>query len=262
VSRDNFNSRLNEDYKRQFSVALTLVQSSIVSSVATPLTVAGGLTRWAGDWAKKTVLDDALKSFWDRLPTHDFDVIILDNFSDVRFGYCEILGTRVTRNVWHLPGTDYATLFEANSYMEFAPRKQPDVYRKEYRNAVAILLDRIYAKHPAAKIVLNSARAASVAKNDAGEIVQRYDMLEFNRAWEMLDAEFLALAPQAIQIRVPDDLIVGWTGHPWGIGYVHYRKPYYQEFIRRLSNALGPHEAHIATPQDPNGTSIRRDAPG
>lgn len=64
VSRDNFNTRMNPNYKETFKVTLLQNQSSLVSAVADPLLGIESKVNGLNDWKRKTILDDCFKSFF------------------------------------------------------------------------------------------------------------------------------------------------------------------------------------------------------
>jgi hypothetical protein len=66
----------------------------------------------------------------------------------------------------------------------------------------------------------------------------------FNAAWEALDEAFTEVVPDCKTIRVDPSKMIGWTEHPWGVGYVHYIPDFYEEFLVRLTR-LWPHNQKI-----------------
>lgn len=236
VSRDNFNTQFNADYKDRYTVTLLQNQSSIVSSAAPPLSGIEDQISELNDWSRTTVLNDCSKNFLSRYRESKEGIVIFDNFADVRFGYSEILDTRVTHNVWQIGNSRFEQNFKG--IKDHKPADNIRAYLPVYRKSLKHVIKIIRRANPEAIIILNCARAASDEVSEAGLTRGKYRMSRFNGAWAALDKAFMEIVPECRPITVSHDRIVGWAGHPWGPGYVHYVPEFYNEFLEKLGATL------------------------
>jgi hypothetical protein len=236
VSRDNFNTQFNADYKDRYTVTLLQNQSSIVSSAAPPLSGIEDQISGLNDWSRTTVLNDCSKNFLSRYHDSKEGIVIFDNFADVRFGYSEILNTRVTHNVWQIGNSRFEQNFKG--IKDHKPTDNIRAYLPVYRKSLKHVIKIIRRANPEAIIILNCARAASDEVSEAGLTKGKYRMSRFNEAWAALDKAFMEIVPECCPITVSHDRIIGWAGHPWGPGYVHYVPEFYNEFLEKLGTTL------------------------
>lgn len=240
VSRDNFNSKFNPNYKDKYAVTLLQNQSSFVSAVAKPVSGMDSQLDGLSDWSKETVLTDLQKNFLTDYAKLKQDIVIVDNFSDVRFGYTEIFGTQVTHNVWHIGTSKFEDQF--TGVKDIKPTDDLEAYLKMYRKAVKVFVTQIKAANPHALIILNCARAASDESDGTTTTKDKYNLAHFNTAWEALDKAFIETVPGCKTIHVDPDKIIGWDKHPWGAGYVHYIPAFYGEFLAKLNILVAEHK--------------------
>ncbi|WP_250622043.1 DUF6270 domain-containing protein [Bacillus subtilis] len=158
VTRDNFNSQFNADYKNFFDCVLTQNQSSIISTMSKPNYIVIDNENMSNH-EKNTLKTDFENSFLTEIKSVQPDILILDFFADVHFGYVEISDNQfVTNNRWTLPKTNYYKFTIQNKKQSFNIEDHFENYFALWKQKFNLFYNYVRLNCPKTKIILNSAR--------------------------------------------------------------------------------------------------------
>lgn len=237
VTRDNFNSKFNSEYKNRYLCEVLQHQSSIISLTSSPLNLQESSLSDIDEWSRNHIIRDFRKTIWEELSICKPDIIIFDLFTDARFSCLQINNSVVTLNEWKLMGTSYYKTISNNKKIGFTVNE--DDFITKFKLAVIEIKKRLDITCPSSKIILNVAKGAFTYL-DSGEIKtfnQRY-VAEINRRWELLDKIFIDVFSPLVIDAYNKSETIGDAKHPWGLGYVHYHVKFYNDFIRILDEIV------------------------
>ena len=250
ITRDNFNSRFNADYRRWYRPVLTHNQASIISVMSEPTPIAPDeLGTQGSDHDRAGVRDDFDKSFLRRLQQEAPDYLVVDFFGDVHFGVLDLgEGRYVTNNRWKLWPTPWFRGLEARGPLPALRLDQePERYLELWTDAFDRLVSHVRAVTPRTTVVIHRGRNTGTLRlpGGAGTVpllehrnLARIDVRRYNQLWRRLDDHactydgFRTVDLTAREYPTTDD-------HPWGPYYVHYAMDYYADFLREL------HKIHL-----------------
>ena len=228
VSRDVFNSQFNKNYKSHFEFTLLQNQTSILSLMSSAVKFDEKDLEPLQDWDLKMTKDELEKNFLKKLTELQPDILIVDFLADARFQTIQYKQSYITANVWKITKTPfYNTILQTNK--PFTPKKSELIkHMKQFKSFID--------KHlPNTKIILNQARAINSYIDNNGEkkYFNLFSIQRLNKRWALLDKLFIKIVnPYTICSMTPN--LRGDISHPWGVGYVHYEKKFYQDFLRQL----------------------------
>lgn len=211
-------------------------RSSLVSLMSPPLLVDDAGTEWPSNFARKVVLADFRKTFFDELELAGPDVLILDLMSE-RFDLLRASGTYVTRS-WDLVESGFDE--RCAHALERVPRENyavHDAWRRKSREFAASLRTRF----PTLPVILHKAywslgyrKGASIrpfSPEWRAWISPRNAVLEAYHAYlERHLTGVVAVEPRQMYFADP--------GHRWGLGSSHYEAAYYADVRQQLHAAF------------------------
>ena len=233
VSRDNFNTRFNANYKKDFEVVLLENQTTILSLMANNIKYNDNSLDPLTDWDRKMTLTELNKSFLLSLKSLQPDILIIDFFADSRFQTIEYKNSFFTVNDWKNTKT--------NIYKEMEQESTPFIPTEiQLEENMKKLYDFCKRELPTTIIILNKARAVNSYQDMNGKTLffNKEFINKINNRWELLDNLWLTLFPDTISIDAMTLDLKGDINHPWGNGYVHYTKQFYHNFIFGLKLSL------------------------
>ncbi len=238
VSRDNFNSSFNEDYKKDFKVIQLQNQPSIISLVSKPIPYNSSDLSNIGEWETKQLKAELEKSIFNQLKSEENDFLVLDFFADVYFGVLKIGESYLTNNNWVLHKTNFYR--ERSTYPTLNIFNQFDTFFVLWKKSIDELFKRISIVLPNTKVILHKARFTDSYITEDGEIAlfeNANKVSKYNRAWSLLD-RYVESNFDVIPISISEDKLISTIHHKWGRFNVHYCLPYYHEFLKQLRKQL------------------------
>lgn len=238
VTRDNFSARTRPGWRRYADIVGEHYQASLLAIFGAPVQVTEGefadLEPHAATLVRRELGREFLRVMSDIQP----DAVIVDLFTDARFGVIDLPEGAVTDNEWTLLRSQDASRFSKAPRLSLAHDR--DEYLRRIEAAARQLDELVRAQNPDAALILHGARGARRWRDDVGErsfpatAVQR-----FNQDWDALDAAFLRGAPRTVVIGGPDGGAIGDARHPSGKHWVHYEPGYYAALTEQLQSVLG-----------------------
>lgn len=265
VTRDNFNSLFNQNYKENFKVVGDFYQGSIITLMNETMQITNDDLEYivqdaikavkansaisaddlpakikaAETNARRTVkeiVDESQKQIFKDIEINKPDVLVLDFFIDVRFGVVYNSDNQyMTNNEWKFTSTKYFKEMTGISKINF--NTDSDQFVELWTASCIKLIEYMQTNYPKCKIILNSSRCVESYYNAEGEVVSFNNHLlkPMNENWEKLDQIILKHCPK---IQVIDALTtskaIADVKHPWKLGYVHYEMKFYEQFLNDL----------------------------
>ncbi|QUW26421.1 hypothetical protein J8Y16_25765 [Bacillus cereus] len=234
VTRDNFNSKFNYDYKRYYECVLLQNQTSIISLMGKPVQLPSNKITELNQWDANDVRSDFEKSFLIQLKEKQPDYLIMDLFGDVFFGCIRLADTYVTNNYWKLGKTQFFKEIKKPTYLNIMT--QPEEYLLLWKNAINDLFETLREELPNCKIILHKARFTDIyydKNNQLNKMNPSIDVKELNKYWDTLDRYILEkFNVQFIDLN--EKKYFSYEQHPWGVFGVHYEMNYYGDFLKSL----------------------------
>ncbi|KYG37103.1 DUF6270 domain-containing protein [Bacillus gaemokensis] len=248
VTRDNFNSKFNYDYKRYYECVLLQNQTSIISLLEKPITFPVNKVTELNQWDSNDMRADFEKNFLNKLEEEQPDYLIMDFFGDVFFGCMKLADTYVTNNYWKLGKTQFVKEVKNPQYLNII-RDTEDylvLWKKAIHNLFKILKERV----PNCKIVVHKARFVEFyydENNRLQRIDPSIDVALVNKYWSILDNYVLEkFNVQCIDLNHKS--YTAYEAHPWGLFGVHYDPKYYNDFLNHLHEIVLTNYLEKATP--------------
>ncbi|MGN6251185.1 MAG: DUF6270 domain-containing protein [Marmoricola sp.] len=252
LTRDNFNSRFNPDYKRFFSCDLTANQMAMIALMSPPfdeVTDVGappGMPAY-GLWNVRTELD---RSFLQDVVATQPDYLILDFYGDVHFGVVQLDdGRYLTRNRWKLMKTGFWRHLDEGGRIRrrLDIFEDPDGYFAVWREALDRFAGHLAEHCPDTHVIVHRGWNTDEVAAPGHPLpipltrfkkIRRFDVPRGNELWARLDDYCIATYGWDVidlrPLRVPST-----ADHPWKAGRVHYAPDYYHRFLAEL------HKIHL-----------------
>ncbi|KGL38664.1 hypothetical protein DUK53_00240 [Listeria sp. SHR_NRA_18] len=236
LTRDNFNTTFNPDYKDFFECVLHQHQCSFLSlmSPALPLVEdeeTAKMNAFTG-WHYKT---EHTKEFLSLIQTRKPEYLLLDAYADIYLGVVEATQGYFTYNPKFKdvpPVKDSEAIWTITADFES--------YFKAWMQHVDAFFQFLHEKVPFCKIVLVKARFEDVFEDGTslnewreGRNYPTVDIERLNGIWDMLDQYVVA----HFHVQILDMTQKKYTldkDHPWGNFYVHYTRDFYHDFLFQL----------------------------
>lgn len=232
VSRDIFNSRIIPKWRNNFSLGNQAFQSSLISLVSDARSLEPEKLKDLDKHDFQNVIQDFAKDYVKKFDERAPDIILVDFFTDSRFGVIGDGDSWITDNSWKLGKSEYYKELTEQTHISMWTNESE--YTALFRRACELFRD-LVAKHaPNAKIIVNQTRCVTHHRaNGITKAFSRKYVEQQNLYWDKLEKIFISLVPcESISVDFSD--ITGDSNHIWGPGPVHYEKEYYDALHREL----------------------------
>lgn len=241
--RDIFYSKINENYKKYFSIDEDGIRISLISLMQKPvqydneqliiLPQNNQNIRYS-NWIKK----DFEKTFIDYLKNEDIEYLLFDTYYDVNFGVIQLDdGSYITKNL-EIEKTDFYKNLKSkriltihDNCLEYFP------LWKEHCN---LFFDFIEHNCPNIKLILNPNRHVYNVLNSEGKIIQSdlfKSQCEKHNLFRNLLDEYI-LRNFDVDVLMFDDDILADENHVWGPYSLHYTQKYYVDATNQLNEII------------------------
>ncbi|MEE6451097.1 DUF6270 domain-containing protein [Gottfriedia acidiceleris] len=233
VTRDNFNSKFNLNYKNHFELIRYQNQSSIISLMSNPIPYNREKIDNLNEYEQNDVLDDLEKKFLNDLISKQPEVLILDFFGDVYFGCLKTDSSYITNNHWKITNTSFYK--ELNRITTFNLNTNLSEYFTLWKQSIDKFLQIINRELPNCKIILHKARFTGMYydnEQNIKKINSKTDIELLNAFWDQLD-DYVISNYKVSTINVKQNNI-SIADHAWGIFHLHFEPNYYKNFLAEL----------------------------
>lgn len=239
VSRDPFNSRYVPEYKTWYEVVNTTFQTSIVSLMTEEVKLSEEELKdtCKKDAHRQNLKDEMSKKYINELINSEPDYIILDLYSEIRYGILKLKNSYLTNAQAKIRQTEF---YKQGKYDEIIMyHKDKEKYMKLFNKYFDEFMNIIQTKLPKVKIILVKGRYAHSYIDD--EYIIRYmDLQKFsyidreNRHWKEIN-EFVEEKYNLETINMSRKEYFANPNYPFGFSPWHYENQYYEDFIRELN---------------------------
>ncbi|PJG58404.1 DUF6270 domain-containing protein [Aeromonas cavernicola] len=237
VTRDNFNSRFNCNYKDKFICSALQNQSSLVSVVSPAINISDDSFSDLDPWSAKDTLRDFQKTIWNDLQEKQPDVLIFDLFTDARFTCISVDNSFVTLNEWKLAKSNYFNTIVNNEKIGMDINENQ--FLEIFKRGLLTLKDRLQSCCQNTIIVLHAARGVQYYCDNGEEKNFNLNFVNtLNDRWEKLDNIFIDVFNPLVIDVFEGEVFKGDGAHPWGCSTVHYENKYYSRFLSKLEYVL------------------------
>lgn len=207
-------------------------RSSLISLMSPPLDVDDTGVEWPSNFARRCVLADFRKTFFDELEAAAPDLLIIDLMSE-RFDLYRAPGTFVTRS-WDLVDSGLDARCEYR--LERAPRESDATqaaWCEHSREFAGVLRSRF----PGLPVILH--KASWTPRYRDGRAIRRFPrnwrsrISRRNELLEACHAQLEQVLPGLATVE-PRRPYVADAGHRWGLGTSHYEPGYYEDLRAQL----------------------------
>jgi hypothetical protein len=242
ATRDNFNSKFNENYKDFYDCVLTQNQTSIISLTSSEFSFTEDDIGEMDEYTKWNVRTDFTKEFISLLKEKTPDYLIIDFFADIHFGCIQVDKNKyITNNRWMVWKTPfYKKMKESENIRTLNIQGNTEEYLGLWKASMEKLAKFLSEEVPSCKVIIHKARnVRNMLINDCTNIVElstsgrvkKEDVDLLNTLWDQLDDYAITTYNWGF-IEMPESST--FEGHPWGPFYVHYTMDYYQQFLNQL----------------------------
>ncbi|MFW0179404.1 DUF6270 domain-containing protein [Rothia sp. P7208] len=225
IVRDVFNSVFIQDWRNRNSLLGAAHQSALTSLASEPyqgkeLTLAD-----LDEHSKKCVVEDLSKKVIRDLGKEAPEYVIMDLFSDARFGVKDLGGTYITDNDWKI-NTSQEGRETFGNYPSIKILKQEEEYLALFKESLKTLWKKYNPGGQGSVVfVLVKVRATDKMRNKFGEVKHLSSIAtDLNNAFEKLEKVFFETIPNAEVIDMTEHTAWANLDHRWSSYVVHYEQ--------------------------------------
>lgn len=246
VSRDMFNSKIIPNYKDIYEVVSTVWQTSMTSLVSKKVNLSDADLKLSTEISKhraNTLKRDLKKTHFKELLIAKPDYILIDFFTDVRYGYVKIDSSEKFFLTNNPNGFRKTNFYHSKKY-----GKSYNIHRnKRYLEFFYKAFDKFYIQIknelPNTKIIINGfIESSSYIGNEKYPI--RFDLKEQNEV-EANNREYMSIYT-TIEEKYTDITVIdmnkktyfGDTDHLFGLAPYHMTRGYYNDLFNSFCQAV------------------------
>lgn len=236
ITRDNFNSKLNPNYKSTFECVATSEHSSIISLLAPKVQYdLNKLDFTLSEFSlrnKEIAIKDLERSFLIELIETQPDYLIMDFFPDIYFGVVFSEDKIMTNNDWYLCNTTFYNELPNKHILKI--EKNTKDYLSVWIPAFMNFMDFMKINVPNCEIIVNKARFSNHIL-DNNNIYYLPPIDNYNTIWEIVDNYIISKYElKYIELDHSKYYLTKKPTLGWKIFYLHYHDNYYHDFLKKL----------------------------
>lgn len=237
LTRDNFNSKFNRNYKMFFEVVAATHQTSMLSLMSEPINyLEKENLEGFRDFDKWQLRQELNKEFLQLITTKEVDYLIMDSWVELYYSVINLGdGNFVSDN----PKFKNLKFFK-NQHSKINILQNTDAYLNIWKEKVDAFFAYTQEHIPNVKIILNQSRFGDTMENGTTMTDYRkkrnFKMInveKLNRLWDILD-DYIINNYDVLVIDMKEKSYLLDENHPWGAFYVYYSKPFYDDFLHKL----------------------------
>lgn len=237
ITRDNFNTKFNKNYKDFFEISLFQNQVSMLSIMSNQIDISD--TELKTDHEKWTLNSEAQKNFLNQKALLDSDYLIVDFFADTYFGSIILNDSDFFTN-----NSKYSSLTMFKEKKKITPYDNFVEYFRIWKTKTRDFFDLINKLAPDLKIILVNTKFADIFedKSSLTEYRKKYNISVFDV--DMLNFiynnmfKYIRTTHSVEVIDMTTDEYFLDRKHPWGPFYVHYEQDFYHDFFSKLQKIV------------------------
>lgn len=241
VTRDNFNTKFNPNYKMFFDLVLHQHQVALPSLMSKNIPyIADSTVDKLPDFGKWHLKTECNKEFLELIKEKNPEYLIMDLDGDVHFGVSQI-----DENNYFTNNPKFSDISFLNKYEnKFLLKDDPDKYFELWQPKVDVFFDFLQREVPNCKVILVKARFTDTLKGGESltelrkeKNLKTLDVPYMNKLWDRLDDYIIRKFDVEVIDMTQKDYYLN-RNHPWGAFYLHYTNEFYNDFLNKLQHIV------------------------
>ena len=240
ISRDAFSTRFVSDYKTWYDVVNTTFKTSIISLMSETVELSREELKdtCKKDAHRQNLKDEMSKKYMNELIDSYPDYIVMDLYSEIRYGIIRLKNTYLTNAHDKIRQTEF---YKQKKYEEIITYQND---KEKYMLLLDKYLDKfmkqIKNKLPKTKVILVKGQYAHSYIDDE-HIIRYVDLQKFNfidrenKYWKELN-EYVQKKYNLEVIDMTKREYFADPNYPFGFAPWHYEKQFYQDFIKEFNS--------------------------
>lgn len=242
ASRDAFNTLITPDYKEIFNVSCYDFQMSFPSLMSKQIKYDS--FQLNKDIAKlgvaeqRHLIEDLTKHFLNDLYYKQPNLLIIDFYEDVNFGFIELENSYISNKVFKYKTVNYMNKLEYGK--SYSARKNFDEFFPLWQKYMDLFMAFCKEYIPNTLIVLNTIRLSSYYWDDVRKELLLIDknhtpelMSEINQKLKLCEDWFASMYKVPV-IDYAGKEYYGNPNHLFGLDHLHFKENYYRDFLWKL----------------------------
>lgn len=236
ITRDNFNTKINPNYKKFFNVIAHQNQTTIPSLMSEKmnLTVNNAFLNTTS-YIQSLLYKEYSKEFLTLIKKEKPEYLLIDFDPDVKFGIKKINDKNFISNNPNFEGIN-----DSNSLEKLNIIDDYEEYMKVWKKAIDEFFTFMKREIPNCKVILVKARFSNEFRN--GTSLNEYrkkngypiqNFIEMNKKWEILD-NYVCDNYDVLELDMTSEKYYLDRDHLWGPYYLHYEIQFYNDFLNKL----------------------------
>ncbi|SHJ43669.1 DUF6270 domain-containing protein [Pseudobutyrivibrio xylanivorans] len=242
ASRDAFNRRITPNYKDIFNVSCYDFQMSF-ASLMSPIIEYDALEykeniKKVEYIERQHLYEDLNKCFLNELAVKQPDILIIDFYADVNFGFVELGDSYISNKLFKYEKSNYVSKLSFGK--RYSGRNNFEEFFPIWKNSVKEFMKYCEKYIPNTTIVLNDFRLATYyhdKSSDEIRLIKENHSVEFikniNNALEKCNNWFKENYNTEV-IVLSDKEYFGNPRHIWGLDHLHLMPDFYSDFLWKL----------------------------
>ncbi|MEP9851093.1 accessory Sec system protein Asp2 [Staphylococcus aureus] len=236
ITRDNFNTKFNPNYKRYFDVVAHQNQTTLPSLMSSKLELNVNQSFLEkSPYVQGLLYKEYSKEFLSILKEKTPDYLLIDLDPDVKFGLLKL-----DDNQYVTANPNFKDLPQLNNLQYLNIIDNYDIYINIWKEAVAKFFEFMSIEVPNCKVILVKARfsdtftdGTSLTKMREEKGVSLQKFRKMNEVWNVLD-EYITNKYNVSVLDMAGSQYLLNKNHLWGPYYLHYEDKFYNAFLNKL----------------------------
>ncbi|WP_366248073.1 DUF6270 domain-containing protein [Terribacillus aidingensis] len=239
ITRDNFNSKLNKNYKERYECVATSLHASLISLFSREFSYDETKIDYIdeenvhNEADKRKTIEELSKSFFHDLKVKQPDYLIMDFYTDVFLGVFFTQDRFVTNN-GYISKTSFFNELPEKFHLKID--RSPSDYFGLLLPSIAKFMDFLKKEVPNCEVIINKGRFSNRLLDSEGKVSYLPSLQHYNDIWDKLDnymiskydLKFIELDHE--QYYISPKPTIGWD-----VFQLHYHDNYYHDFLEQLN---------------------------
>ncbi|UQW81257.1 accessory Sec system protein Asp2 [Staphylococcus edaphicus] len=236
ITRDNFNTKINPNYKKFFNVIAHQNQTTMLSLMSEKMSLSVN-----NDFLNKSpyiqtmIYKEYSKEFLTIITKEKPDFLLLDFDPDIKFGIKKISNTHFISN-----NPNYEDIHSSNGVETLNIVENYEEYMKLWKKSIDEFFNFMKNEIPSCKVILVKARFSNEFSD--GSTLNEYrvkngfsiqDIEVMNSKWDKLDS-YVCNNYDVLELDMTSKKYYLDKNHLWGAYYLHYELQFYNDFLNKL----------------------------
>ncbi|MFP7492904.1 DUF6270 domain-containing protein [Terribacillus saccharophilus] len=241
ITRDNFNSKLNKNYKERYECVATSLHTSIISLVSPRVPFdemqLDHVDIKSAYRNKRIVIEELNRNFLEDLKDSQPDYLIMDFFPDIYFGVVFSQDQIFTNNDWYITRTSFYRKLHDKFALKIGNNSAD--YLSVWLPAVNKFMQFLKDNVPNCEVIINKARFSNRLLDDTGNLSYISPLDSHNEIWNVLDNFVISKYDlKYIELDHNNYYISHQPTLGWDIFQLHYQDNYYHDFLQQLDKTI------------------------